>query len=96
MLDGQLVYIKRVSTGSEEISLATMLSSPALTKDPRNHCVPILDVFMDSADPEISYMVMPLLREVDLPPFEAVGDVVDFVSQLLEVRGVVDLKPSAC
>ncbi|KAL6306698.1 hypothetical protein BKA93DRAFT_728769 [Sparassis latifolia] len=82
--DGKLVYIKRVKTGDNESQLATMLSSESLRKDPRNKCVPILDLFQDSDDPSISYMVMPFLRLVDDPLFTIVEDVVDFVDQILE------------
>lgn len=42
-------------------------------------------MFQDDEDPEISYMVMPFLRPIDLPKFEFVIEVVDFVDQILEV-----------
>lgn len=79
------MYIKRVKTGDRESGIAIMLSSGALRDDPRNHCVPILDTFQDNDDPSISYIVMPFLRLFDdIPPFERVSDVVDFVDQLFE------------
>jgi len=84
MDDGVLVYLKRVKTGDNESRIATMLSQPPLRNDPRNHCVPILDVFQDDQDETISYMVMPFLRLFDKPAFELVGEVVDFVDQILE------------
>jgi hypothetical protein len=83
--DGKMVYIKRVKTGDQESTIALMFSSPAMRADPRNHSVPILDYFTDEEDPTISYIVMPFLREIDYPPFELVGDVVEFVDQILEV-----------
>lgn len=51
----------------------------------RDHCVPILGAFRDPVCPDVSYIVMPLLRAFDDPEFGAVGEVVDFVTQLLEV-----------
>lgn len=62
-----------------------MLSSELLKDDPRNHCVPILQVIDDPDDDSKSYLVMPLLRPMDNPPFERVKEVVEFVDQMLEV-----------
>ncbi|OBZ71812.1 hypothetical protein A0H81_08237 [Grifola frondosa] len=65
--DGKLVYIKQVKTGDEETRIASTLSSEPLCKDPRNHCVPILDVLQDPNDKAISFLVMPFLRYIDDP-----------------------------
>ena len=81
--DGKLVYIKEVKTGDQESRIASIL---AAVNDTANHSVPILDTFKDIADDAISYMVMPFLRLSDSPPFETVGEVADFVDQILEVR----------
>ena len=81
--DGKLVYIKEITTGDQESRIASML---AAVDDPENHSVPIIDTFVDPTDDSTSYMVMPFLRASDNPPFETVGEVVDFVDQLLEVR----------
>ena len=95
--DGKLVYIKEVKTGDQESRIASIL---AAVEDPENHSVPILDTFADPADKSTSYIVMPFLRSSDSPPFEAVGEVADFVDQVLEVRsdllGQVFLKPCPC
>ncbi|TFY76197.1 hypothetical protein EWM64_g7814 [Hericium alpestre] len=82
--DGKLVYIKRVGTGDLESTIALDLSSPDLQRDPRNHCVPILDTFQDPEDESVSYMVMPFLRLMYQPPFEYVGEIYDFGEQILE------------
>ncbi|VDB85836.1 unnamed protein product [Peniophora sp. CBMAI 1063] len=84
MSDGKLVYVKRIKTGDQESSIASVLSSEPLRKDPRNHTVPVEDVFVDDEDPSTSYLVMPFLRRPTSPPFEYVGEVVDFVDQVLE------------
>ena len=83
--DNTRVYIKPVRTGDEESQIAMMLSAEPLRSDPRNHCVPVLDLFQDDEDPRISYMVMPLLRDMDKPSFEMIEEVLDFVDQILEV-----------
>ena len=77
--------IKRVGRGDEESRIAQMLSTEELREDPRNHCVPIIEVIDDPQDDSISYMVMPLLRNADSPPFQCVKEIVDFVDQVLEV-----------
>ncbi|KZV68704.1 hypothetical protein PENSPDRAFT_609718 [Peniophora sp. CONT] len=82
--DGKMVYIKCVNTGDLESQIACALSSDALRRDPRNHSVPIEDVFADDEDPSVSYLVMPFLRRMNSPEFETVGEVVDFVDQILE------------
>lgn len=90
--DGRLVYIKAVLTNSEELRILRMLSQQDIKDDPRNHCVPLLDVLLDDEDPGVSYIVMPFLRLVDNPPFETIGDAVDFVGQILEVSGFYSLR----
>ena len=82
--DDKLVLIKQVVTGCQEEKIACFLSSPEMLQDPRNHCVPILDVVEDE-DPTYSFMVMPFLRYVDDPPFERVQDVVQFCDEIFEV-----------
>ena len=83
--DGRLVYIKQVPTGDQESRIALMFSTTGFNGDPRNHCVPVIDYFQDDNDVTVSFMVMPFLRGADNPPFETVGNVVDFVDQILEV-----------
>lgn len=77
--------IKRVRKGTTETSIAQFLSSEILRSDPDNHCVPILDIFCDESDPAIEYLVMPILKIFNSPPFYAVSEVVDFIKQTLEV-----------
>ncbi|KAI0350538.1 hypothetical protein OH77DRAFT_1593479 [Trametes cingulata] len=82
--DGTLVYLKRVKSDSQELQILSYLSSEELLHDPRNHCVPLLDVIQDPLNPDTSYMVMPFLRYIDSPPFELVGDVLECIDQVLE------------
>ncbi|RPD57821.1 hypothetical protein L226DRAFT_617158 [Lentinus tigrinus ALCF2SS1-7] len=79
--DGTLVAIKSVPGGSREVEMAQYLTS---LRHPENHCVPVLDAFPDPLFPERSLLVMPYLRPFNDPEFIVVGDVIDFVSQMLE------------
>ena len=62
-----------------------MLSTPERLRDPMNHAVPILDYFIDDENLSQAFMVMPLLRDCNSPPFFFVEEVIDFVQQSLEV-----------
>lgn len=91
LVDGKQVFIKKVPSTSSKLRITTYLSSPELRKDPRNHCVPILEVLTDPEDSSISFLVMPLLRYIDQPEFDTVGCILDFVEQLLEVTLMLDI-----
>lgn len=84
MPTNKLVCIKRVQAGSQELEILKKFQS--LAHDPRNHCVPLLKTFEDNEDDTVSYIVMPFLRLVNEPPFATIRDVLDFVTQMLEVR----------
>lgn len=87
------MYIKLIRTDDEEVKLAALLYNESTRTDPRNHCVPILDVFPDEVDPDFSYVVMPHLRLANDPPFQFVEEVVEFVDQILDVSdSVVDAR----
>ena len=84
--DGKAVFIKKIASGCPEEALARHLSSPNLRTDPRNHSVPILDLIPAPNGEPMTYLVMPLLRYIDKPPFETVEEVLECGEQLLEVR----------
>ncbi|KAL5492949.1 hypothetical protein ACEPAI_4397 [Sanghuangporus weigelae] len=79
--DGSDVIIKKIKKYSDEKSIATYLSA---LKDPRNHCVQIIDSFPDETEDGIEFLVMPLLRMFNSPSFRSVNEVVDFIKQTLE------------
>ena len=82
--DGSIVAIKCLrNEGSHEVEIARFLTT--LTH-PENHCVPVLDHFPDPLDPGRTLMVTPWLRPFNDPELSVVGDVIDFVTQMLEVR----------
>lgn len=82
--DGRFVFIQKVSNTSPESEIVTQLSSSPLSADPCNPCPPLLDSFPDEENREISYIVMPHLREFRDPPFTRVSEVLDFAEQVLE------------
>jgi len=88
--DGVTVCLKTIYQTPKEAKIAKYFSSPELLREPANHSVPILDVFQDPSTPDFEYLVMPLLRPFDDPEFTVIGEVVDFITQILEVRGVLD------
>ncbi|KAI0341121.1 kinase-like protein [Trametopsis cervina] len=76
---GRMVCIKRVRVDRAEHTILELFHKHS--EDPRNHCVPLLESFQDGSE---VFLVMPYLHPIDNPPFETLGDVIDFVSQLLE------------
>jgi hypothetical protein len=97
--DGTVVCIKRIApkdvegleiVRTDEVNIGKYLTTTEMLLDATNHCVPILDSFLDPILPDVEYIVMPILRQYNDPEFCFVGEVVDFVTQLLEV----DIQPS--
>lgn len=87
MSDGAMVGLKRVSTKDHpyEVEISQMFSVEPLASDPHNHCVPIYEV-LQVPDDDTVLLVMPFLRTYNNPPFETVGEVVEFLRQMFEVR----------
>lgn len=87
--DGRVVVLKRLERASsvDEVEITRHLSQEDFINDTRNHCVPALDV-LDPEDGRDVFLVIPLLRRIQLPPMESVDDVVNFVEQTLEVRDI--------
>ncbi|VDC04965.1 unnamed protein product [Peniophora sp. CBMAI 1063] len=85
--DGTFVTLKRIdrTRHSREVEISVMLSSPELSKDPRNHSVRVIEVLEDVPDaPDVSILVIPLLSDIDEPVVETVGEFVAFYTQILE------------
>lgn len=85
--DGKTVYLKHTSKDSPEIEIGQLFSSEKLRHDPRNHCLPVLDVLKNDDDPEHVILVIPWLRRIDSPEPASVRECVDFIQQTLEVGG---------
>ncbi|KAG6847948.1 hypothetical protein H0H93_004699 [Arthromyces matolae] len=52
--------------------------------NPRNRCVPLVDVIPPMEGSSNAFMVMPLLFDIDITPFETIGEAVEFFRQLFE------------
>ncbi|KAF9803611.1 hypothetical protein IEO21_09627 [Rhodonia placenta] len=85
---GSFVVFKPVSTKDHphEVEIGRMLSAEPLASDPRNHCVPIYDVLQLPDNAEKVLLVMPLLRPYNRPPFQTVGEAVEYFRQVFEGR----------
>lgn len=71
----------------DELQILQYLGSNGVRADPRNHSGYAIDTF---SFPERGstwvFAIMNSYQSIDLAPFESVGDVVELVHQLLEVR----------
>lgn len=85
--DGEIVALKLFlkSSHPHEADIGLYLSSEPLASDPRNHCVNLYEVLSVPNKDDQFILVMPYLRPYQNPPFETVGEVVDFVHQAFEV-----------
>jgi hypothetical protein len=79
--------LKRVftTTHPREVQISQYFSEERVRNDPWNHCVPILEV-LDLPETDGAILVMPFLRRFDDPPFLTVGEALDFIHQIFEVR----------
>ena len=89
-----MVAIKRVRnplvegrrTISTEEKIATLFSSDEHKSNPRNHCVPILQVLHIPDIDDETLLVMPWMREPDDPEFRTIGEGLQFVKEIFEVN----------
>lgn len=87
MADGIVITLKHVSRLDypHEVDIATHFSTEPWVSHDHNHCVPAYEVLPVPGDEDSSFIIMPLLREFDDPPFETVGEVIESLRQLTEV-----------
>ncbi|KAG6834100.1 hypothetical protein H0H93_011944 [Arthromyces matolae] len=83
--DNLHVILKKVKTSSEELQIAQFLSSPDVSSDPRNHSVPIFEVIHHPEEEDLSFLVMPVLLQIDELPFRRMGEFAEAVRQYLTV-----------
>lgn len=84
--DNSLVVLKKVISwrNPHEVEISQYLSSEALRPDPRNHSVHILDVLSVPDDPEVTIIVLPLLRACNKPKWQTEGEIMSFIKQIFE------------
>lgn len=85
--DGKHLMLKWISKKIHpfEVEIGQFFSSQPLANDPRNHCIPLLDVLQDPEDDDRQIIVMPRMIEISRPVFETVGEVIDCFQQIFEV-----------
>jgi hypothetical protein len=87
--DGRQVMLKKVlpEEGPHELLITQQFTSPGLKEDPKNHCVPLLDlVDLSKTSPAgRKLMVIPFLRPFKNPRFQTYGEFVAFFMQISEV-----------
>jgi hypothetical protein len=86
--DGKFVLLKcfQKSVYPYEAEISMFLSSPPLANDPKNHCAPVYEALQVPDDDDKTIIVMPLLRKYRDPRFDTIGEVVEFFTQIFEVR----------
>ncbi|KAJ3898720.1 kinase-like domain-containing protein [Lentinula edodes] len=100
--DGALVALKLISMSahintpdSNEIEILQYLSSPALARNPRNHCIQMIDSFEVFTPAEMKQLstqgfsnafiaVFPYARKWNDIPFRLVWEALEFVRQILQ------------
>jgi hypothetical protein len=78
--------LKKVYTdeGPHELIITQLFSSRQFSRDPRNHCVPLLDIIEMPQNGQ-KLLVMPFLRPFDNPRFQTFDEFVVFFTQICEV-----------
>lgn len=85
--DGEHVLLKKIKPSEHpyEAEIATFFSSGPLASDPKNHCAPIYEVLKVPDEDDRVLLVTPVLRGFNEPPFETIGEAVEFFGQIFEV-----------
>ncbi|KAG1885163.1 hypothetical protein F4604DRAFT_1648090 [Suillus subluteus] len=86
MSDDLYISLKVVdkSVHPHEVDIGQYFMMEHLASDPKNHCVPFLDVLSVPNEEEKQILVMPLLLDFTMPRFDTVGEVVECLRQLFE------------
>ncbi|KAG6835759.1 hypothetical protein H0H93_014935 [Arthromyces matolae] len=84
--DGTLVALKLVDIKKpqNDIPILHHLASEPFASNPRNHCVPILEIIEPLEGSSIAFIVMPLLYRPDFPSFKTIGEALGFWKQMIE------------
>lgn len=87
--------IKEVAEGSQEITILHHFSTGALLYHPSNHVLPLLDIFQPSTHTAIGTCFMVTPRLVPCSDFSSLGEFIDFVEQILQVRAMLTFVSAA-
>jgi hypothetical protein len=82
------VVLKKVDTTvhPHELDIANFFSTEFMAKDPRNHCLAVLETLCVSDEQTSTVVVMKQLRPYHDPRFDTIGEAVECFRQLFEVR----------
>ncbi|KAJ7456254.1 hypothetical protein B0H11DRAFT_1819096 [Mycena galericulata] len=80
-VDGEPSLLKFVDSSTGESAICLALTGIA---DPHNHTIPADMSIPLPDDPNSEILVMARMRDADDPPFETVGDVLEFLQQVFE------------
>ena len=88
--DGKRVIIKAFDTHvvPEELPILQHLAMDHLRSNPHNHCASALDSFPIPDRESWVFVVMDTYHPLNVVPFETIGEIVELMHQLLEVRRV--------
>lgn len=80
--------LKRISQSvhPHEVEIAKIFAAEPLASHPRNHCSPLYEVLIPPGEADNVILVTPFLRAFDDPPFDSIGEIVEFFRQVFEVR----------
>ena len=87
--DGKQVVLKKVlpEERPHELQISRMFSSGEVATDPRNHCVPLLDVIeLSPRSGSQKLMVFPLLCPFNQPRIQTFWEFAAFFTQICEAR----------
>jgi hypothetical protein len=92
--DNKQVMIKKLlpardnsdDDGRKELDIVQFLSSGNRGSDPRNHSLPYLDSFPIPDVEHGFFLVTPLCVPWNYPEHDTVGELIEFVRQVFEVR----------
>ncbi|TDL22815.1 hypothetical protein BD410DRAFT_747977, partial [Rickenella mellea] len=84
--DKTQVFLKfvRWNSDSHEVRVIRRLNGAELRRDPRNHCIELLDILYPDNFPEYCLLVMPMCTSSSYPKFRRVSETVEFFHQILE------------
>jgi hypothetical protein len=85
--DGSLVMLKHISISRHphEVHVGQLFSSEPLVSNSKNRCAPFYDVLRVPDDEDRVILVVPLLYRIENPPFQTIGEVIEFFRQIFEV-----------
>ncbi|KZW01198.1 hypothetical protein EXIGLDRAFT_666480 [Exidia glandulosa HHB12029] len=85
-VDDTLPVILKLVVSSEDHSEqhAAYFGRPPLSDNPRNHCIPVLDVLRPPEIPDYAILVMRRFIPWNIWPFRRIGEAVDFFQQIFD------------